>query len=194
MKNLFVVVLFAIISCWTIQLQAQGTKVKVNPKVGVNVSGIEAELEDIRTSARAGWNAGVDVIIGRPLFISTGLHYFNYTAKLQSGEISEIDDFRIEDQTTIRSLKAPFNIGLRLLGIHAKAGIVPTYVMGVKETEDFSFDIDQLNRLTWGFNLGAGIDILFLTLEANYEIGMSDYFKDVSGANNVLTLSAGIKF
>ena len=175
------------------QLFAQNTKVKINPKVGVNISAIEADLDEIRTSARAGWNAGLDVVIGKPLFISQGLHYYNYSAKLQ-GRINDVDDFRLEDQTTIRSIKAPFNIGLKLLGLRAQAGIVPTYVIGVNEQTDFAFDIDDLNRLTWGFNIGAGMDILFLTVEANYEIGMSDYFKNVQGANNVLTVSAGIKF
>ena len=193
MRLLFAFATFVTTTLFAFQLSAQGSSVKINPKVGINVSAIEADLENIRTSARSGWNAGFDVVIGKPLFISPGLHYYNYSADLQE-RIDDIDDFRLEGKTTIRSIKAPFNVGLRLLSLHAKAGIVPTYVFGVNEQADFAFDVNDLNRLTWGFNLGAGVDILFLTLEANYEIGMSDYFKDVEGGNNVLTVSAGIKF
>lgn len=192
MRNFFLLFVLACLISVT-QTYAQQAKVKINPKVGVNISAIEAELEDIRSSARAGWNAGIDVRIGNPLFISPGLHFFNYSASLED-RINDVDNFRLEDKTTIQSIKAPVNVGLKILGLHAKAGIVPTYVLGVDEKADYSFDIDDLNRLTWGFNLGAGIDFLFLTVDANYEIGISDYFKNAEGANNVLTLNVGLKF
>ncbi len=175
----------------TLFLHAQ--EVKVNPKFGVNISGIEAEIDDIRTEARAGWNAGIDFRIGKGAYIAPGIHYYSYSAGLKS-RIEDVDDFRLEDETTIQSLKLPVNLGLKILGLRAQGGIVPTYVTHVRERDGFDFDIDQLNRLTWGANVGVGIDLLFLTLDANYEIGLSDYFKNVEGRNNLLTLSAGIKF
>ena len=175
----------------TFALSAQ--EVKINPKFGVNISGIEADIEDIRTEARAGWNAGLDFRIGKGAYLAPGIHYYSYSANLRS-RIEDIDDFRLEDETTIQSLKLPVNLGFKLLGLRAQGGIVPTYVTNVNQRENFDFDIDKLNRLTWGANVGVGMDLLFLTIDASYEIGLSDYFKDVEGRNNVLTLSAGIKF
>ena len=66
--------------------------------------------------------------------------------------------------------------------------------MSVKEVDNFNFSEDQLNRLTWGANMGVGVDVLFFTADLTYEAGISDYFKDATGNNNVLSLSVGLKF
>ncbi len=172
------------------QMSAQ---VAINPKVGVNVSGIEAELGDLRTDVRAGWNAGLDFRVGKGLYFSPGIHFYSNKAGL-TNEIENRDDFRFEGETQIQSIKVPMNIGLKILGLRAYGGVSPTYVLGVNEAPDFAFDVDNLNRLTWGGNLGVGLDLLFLTIDATYEIGLTDYFKDAEGANNVLSLSVGLKF
>ena len=172
-----------------------------NPKVGVNVYGLDAKFSDYKTEARAGWNAGFDLRSGRGIFfLNPGVHYFSYTARLIQDPESNGNNVSFKDETTIQSLKVPLNIGLRLtgdngiLGIHAKGGITPTYVLNVKERPNFSLNVDDLNRFTWGANVGVGVDILFLTAELNYEMGLNDYFKNVEGKNNTLTLSVGLKF
>ncbi len=171
-----------------------------NPKVGVNISGLDAKFADFKTEARAGWNAGFDLRVGQGLFfLNPGVHYYSYTARL----IQDIEDngsnVNFKDETTIQSVKVPLDLGFRLtgdgglLGLHAKGGIVPTYVTGIKERAGFSLNADDLNRLTWGANVGVGLDILFFTAELNYEMGLNDYFKDVEGKNNMLTLSVGLR-
>ena len=181
-----------VMSIITMAVWAQAP-VKVNPKFGVNVSGIEAQINNIDTEARTGWNAGIDFRIGKNAYIAPGIHYFQNSAELV-GEVDDIEDFRLTDQTTIQSLKVPVNVGLKILGLRAQGGIVPTYVLGVSDQPSFDFDVDQLNRFTWGANVGVGLDLLFLTIDANYEIGLTDYFKGVEGRNNILSLSVGLKF
>ena len=179
------------------QLSAQ---VKVNPKVGVNVSALDTKLGDITTEARAGWNAGLDLQMGSGLFtFNPGIHYYSFTAR-QFQDIDTGTDIEFKDETTIQSIRVPLNIGLNLtgtgglLGIRAQGGIVPAYVMNIKERPNFDMDIEDLNRFTMGANVGVALDILFFTVEANYEIGLSDFFKDVEGKNNILTLGVGVKF
>jgi hypothetical protein len=196
MKTIIRVILFALTLC-TLELgQAQ----KITPRVGVNLSSIDRSLQDFTTEGRAGWNAGLDMRFGEGIFFFyPGLHYYSNTARI----VSNIDeDTRIDfrEETTIQSLKAPLNLGLRLtgdnglLGVYARGGITPTYVLGVDEATDFNFSIDELNRFTWGANAGLGVDLLFLTAEVNYEWGLTDYFQEVAGRNNVFTLSVGLKF
>jgi len=176
------------------------SQVTFNPKVGVNASGLDTKLQDFSTEARVGWNAGFDLRLGEGFFfLQPGVHYNSYTARLfQNLDMNE--DIRLEDETTIRSLKVPLNVGLRLtgnsrfFGIHAVGGITPNYVMGVKEQPSFALSREDLNEWTFGANVGVGLDILFFTVDANYEIGLSDYFADASGKNNVFTVSLGLKF
>ncbi len=198
MKQLrfFAITLFALMF-FTANLSAQ---VHINPKVGVNVSAVDAKLQDITAEARVGWNAGLDLRFGEGAFyFNPGVHYFNYTARLIK-DVDDPDDVEFKDETSIQNLKVPVNIGLRLTGdggflqLHAKGGVTPTYVLGVKEKTDFAFDKNSLKDWTFGANVGLGVDILFLTVDLNYEIGLSDYFESAEGKNNMLTLSAGIKF
>lgn len=183
--------------CFTLPAMAQ---MQLNPKVGVNFSGVEAELQDITAEARVGWNAGVDLRIGdRALFLQPGLHYYNFTARLIEG-VAHPDDVAFSEETTIQSLKAPLNIGLRLtgdnglIGIQARGGVTPTYILGVDEKNGIDFDRSDLNDFTWGANVGVGMNFLFLTADLNYEIGLDDFFANAEGGNNILTLSAGLKF
>lgn len=175
-------------------------QVVVNPKVGANFSGVESQLGDITAEARVGWNAGVDFRIGeKALFFQPGLHFYNFTARLVD-QVERPDDISFREETTIQSLKAPVNIGLRLtgdnglLGIHVKGGVMPSYIVGVKEEAGYGFDKSDLNTFTWGANVGVGVDVLFLTIDANYEIGLDDFFAQAAGANNMLTVSMGLKF
>ena len=165
----------------TMSVSAQVT---INPKAGINVSAIDAKLGDFDAQARAGWNAGVDFRLGDGfLYLQPGIHYYNYTARLIK-DLNDPNDVELKDETTIQNLKIPVNLG----------GIVPTYTLGVKERAGFAFDKEALKDWTFGANIGAGVDIFFLTVDVNYEIGLTDYFENVEGKNNVLTLSAGIKF
>ena len=180
--------------------QSSFAQVRVSPKVGFNVSAIEANIKDFSAESRTGWQAGMDFRLGDgALFLNPGLFYYSNTARLMQ-EIDENTNVDFTEETTINSLKAPLNVGLRLLGdnglvgLYVKGGISPTYVLGVKEVENFAFDINELNRLTWGANVGVGVDILFLTADLSYEKGLTDYFDGVEGRNNVLTLSVGLKF
>ena len=175
-------------------------QVRVNPRVGVNFSGVNAQLQDITADARVGWNAGIDLRVGDGfLFFNPGAHYYSYTARLIKN-VEKPDDVKFQDETTIQNIKLPVNLGIRLtgdnglLGLHVKGGVVPTMVTGVKEKQDFAFNKDDLNTFTLGANVGAGIDFLIFTLDANYEIGLNDFFKDAEGRNNMLTVSMGLKF
>lgn len=175
-------------------------QVRISPKVGFNFSALDTRLQDITAEARSGWNAGVDLRLGSGfIFLNPGLHYYSFTAELMEN-VDGPGDVNLSEETTIQSLRAPLNLGIRLLGnnnvlnVYGRGGITPAYVLGVKERPDFAFDADLLNRFTWGANVGVGVDLLFLTAEINYEIGLNDFFKDAAGENNILTLSAGLKF
>ena len=182
--------------CVSFVAQAQ---VKVIPKVGVNASAVDASLEDIQAEGRVGWNAGLDFRIGDgTLFLQPGAHFYNFSTNLVKYE--NVDDFFFEDQASVQSVKLPMNVGLNLLPkngllrIHVLGGVTPTFLTGVREAENITFGTDDLHDLTWGANVGVGVDVLFLTVSANYEMGLTDFFQDVEGGNNMFTLSAGLKF
>lgn len=176
-------------------------QVELNPTFGANISALDTKIQDIDAEARVGWNAGVDFIFGgeKTFFFEPGLHYYSFTADLIKDPTNQ-DEFSLKDKTTIQSLRVPLNIGLNLSGkdallpIHVKAGVVPSYIVGVKEKSEIGFEREALNDFALAGNLGVGVDIWFLTIKANYEIGLTDFFKESDGKNNMLTLGLGFKF
>ena len=183
-------------------VQAQ-TKIKFNPKVGLNVSALDVQLQDINADAqaRAGYQAGLDLRVGDGIvFFNPGLHYTSFTARLISNLDEQPGELNPSEETMIQSFRLPVNAGVKLtgkggiIGLHLKGGVTPAYVFNVRERPSYNFDIDQLNRFTLGANVGLGFDLLFLTVDANYEIGLNDFFKNAQGKNNMLSLSVGLKF
>lgn len=181
-------------------LQSVPAQVTFNPKVGVNASGLDARINDFKSEARAGWNAGFDLRIGdRMVFFQPGVHIHNMNAEL-SQEPALDDVSFLRDETTIQLVKFPLNLGLRLTGtngllnIYALGGITPTLLAGVRESSTLSLTESDINDFTYGANIGAGVDLLFLTLDVRYEIGLNDFYVDSPGKNNILTASVGIRF
>lgn len=191
------IVLVAVMLSTFFAAQAQ---IEFNPKIGVNASGLDASIKDFKTEARAGWNAGFDLRIGdEMLFFQPGVHIHNMNANLSTDPTLDDVNF-FQDETTIQMVKFPLNLGLRLTGndgllnIYALGGITPTLLAGVKESETFSLTEDDINDFTYGANIGAGIDLFFLTFDIRYEIGLKDFYVDSPGKNNVLTANVGIRF
>ncbi len=197
MKNAVACFYFAVALLGATGVNAQ---IKFNPKAGFNASAIDAKFRNITAEARYGWNLGMDLRIGKSmLFFKPGMHYYNFTADLFR-DVTQPGDIPMKDETTVQSLKAPINAGLRItgeggiVGVNLHGGVTPSYILGVRERNVVPFTKDDVNSLTWGANLGVGIDILLFTVEANYEIGLSPFFNNANGKNNVLTVSAGVKF
>lgn len=195
-----IVAVLTLVAFSTFTAQAQKNNTVINPKVGVNLSAVDGNLGDLQAAAKVGWNAGVDFRFGgKKVFIIPGLHFNNYTARLVN-DISSDTQVKFKEETTIQALKAPVNLGFditgkqQLLNLYLKGGITPTMVLAVNEKPGIPFSKDDLKTFTWAANAGLGLDIAFLTVDLNYEIGMSDYFANAAGRNNVLTLSAGIRF
>lgn len=197
MKNNISILAFMIAMAVAGTMQAQ---TKINPKVGVNVSGVDAKIENITAEARYGWNAGFDLRMGeKAFFFKPGLHYYSFTANLFQ-DVNQPGDVPMKDETTIQSLKLPVNAGLRLTGeggmmaVNVHGGVTPSYILGVREGIVVPFVKQDLKPFTLGANFGVGIDVLFFTVEANYEMGLTPFFNGSEGKNNIFTLSAGIKF
>ncbi len=184
---------------FTLCAQTLFAQLHVLPRVGVNTSALDTERNGQVTDLRVGWNAGLDLRLGpNKLFLQPGAHYYNFTARLVQKDIADQVTFR--DETTIQAVQVPLNAGLRLigagklLGLYLKGGVTPMFITGVDEKPGFAFNKDKLNDMTWNANVGAGLDLLIFNVELNYAWGLSDFFTDVEGRNQMWTLSAGFRF
>lgn len=198
MKNLlkFAFATLFVITVFSVSAQSE-TKVKINPKFGFNVSNFNtSDVEDFESRGRVGWNAGVDVRIGKYLYVAPGLHYYKTSVRFVSrGEVEDYH-FELEGEPTIQSLKMPVIVGAKIpiIGIRVQGGIVPSYVLSTKLPNGTDLGTGLLNRFTTSSTFGVGWDLTFITFDLNYSHGMQSFFKDWEARNNTVTLSVGVKF
>lgn len=191
-------ILAAILIIASFEMNAQA-EVKILPKVGINVSNFNADWDDFENyenGGRVGWQAGIDVRVGKYAYFAPGLHYSSTTLRDINMDELENNTFSFGEELTVQSLKLPLNVGLKVpvLGLRVQGGITGNYALDIKDANGNSFDPVLLNRVTASTNLGVGMDILWMTVDFNYEKGITDYFNNVDIKNNTYSLTVGLKF
>ena len=79
-------------------------------------------------------------------------------------------------------------------GLRLYAGPTVTIVTSVADN-DFGIVKDDYESTIWGGVLGAGVDVSTLTIDVNYEVGLSKVFKaDDDAKQSVLRGLVGFKF
>lgn len=196
-RTRIIMLLFLGTFCFPIISQGQ---IKINPKLGVNASNLETDIRDLTAEARVGWNLGLDLRMGGGMiFFNPGIHYYSFAADL-TPNITSQTNFDVRNQTTIQNIKVPVNIGINLTGsggllnIWVKGGGSANFFGGVKQVDGASLVSDDFSKVNFGLNLGVGVDVLFVTVDATYELGQTNFFAEGESRNNMLTVSAGIKF
>ena len=82
-------------------------------------------------------------------------------------------------------------------GPYAGVGVSAKMKSGSEEeTFDFGSDPDQLKRIDYGVNFGAGVEIKKLIIGVNYGLGLANMSNDTDETmkNGVLSVSAGLWF
>ncbi len=103
----------------------------------------------------------------------------------------------------VSSVDIPVLVGFRIVNmkvanVRAMAG--PVFSIAVDKTIttenwDDAITTDDIKNSNVGLQFGAGVDVLFLTLDLRYEIGLSDFseVESFSLKNNMFTIGLGWK-
>lgn len=160
----------------------------VSPKAGINYLWVGDRPQGLdRAGAEQGWQAGLDLRLGKRFYFQPGIYYVSTGAS-----ISSIEDIKNIKTGNASFMKIPVNVGYKLINsgifkLRIHGGGVANKLIGTKDGGVLSAsDFEPWN---YGANVGAGIDLLFLTLDVNYEWGLTDMY---SGGKNSLPTMAGI--
>jgi hypothetical protein len=136
-------------------------------------------------SGQAGYQLGIDVILGQRFFLKPGLHLLvrnlNYTL-LGVGQDGLPNGQDNEYRYTSRSLRIPILLGLRLIdplsdpefNLYVLGG--PTVLVLINdELDNNSLEISTQSS-QWYLGFGGGMEYKFLFLEAGYDVGLSNLF------------------
>lgn len=155
---------------------------------------------------RAGYQFGLDAVLGGQWFLKPGMHLFvrnlNYSVATTQPDGTPTDNVE-EFKYTSRLLRVPVLLGVHLmdpaedpaLNIYAFGG--PTALMNLNaDLDNDELDVET-NGTQWYLGFGAGLELGFLFVEGGYDIAMSNVFKgddfDTNPKVNYVYAVAGLR-
>lgn len=148
---------------------------------------------------RVGWQAGVYGRSGGTIFGQIGLEYRNSTANLirvnntsTPGSVNDQTKGSVKQQF----LAIPAYVGVRIgsaLGLRVQAGAELSSQVAIGKN-NFQLGNDDVRRTLLNGLIGAGINLGPLTLDAVYNIGLSNVFENLDTKRNMGQLNLGFRF
>ena len=179
------------------------SQITVTPQIGINVSKLQNPVEipgaNVEIKEVVGYQLGGNIRIGGNWHLQPGFYYHRIGSDLKI--ISEIEGLPdVSGNINIDIIQIPLLIGYRFL----RLGLFDLRIHGggslsfvTKETDDFPTFLEKadFNKNIWGLVAGAGFDVLFISVDANFEYGLTDMLRTelLKTKNNVFRINAGIK-
>jgi len=175
----------------------------INPQAGVVGQDLTGDVPDLDDSAKLGYGLGGNLRFGGRGYLSPGI-YWEHT----SLEATTTDDATLEEVTDnleVSSIRVPLHFGYNLssgdamsmgsLGFRVYGGPSATMIMDVDDNA-FLIEKDDYKDTIWGAQVGAGLDLSSVTIDASYEWGLTNVFKSDTDdkKQNVARGMVGLKF
>ncbi|MCK5820999.1 MAG: PorT family protein [Bacteroidales bacterium] len=190
---------------------AQGP-ISFGPKIGWNTTQISTQYQDYIDQMKNGVQGGVYFSIYMDKFYIQPEAYFS----LKRGSldttignpVDPLESMDVSQSFAITSVDIPILLGyklvdLKLIRLRVWGGPVASYVLD----KTYTIRLDGLEQndivskndfkdAVWGFQMGAGLDVLFLTFDIGYEFGLEEFMSissldDLGFTNNMFYVSLG---
>ncbi len=184
-------------------------------KGAVSMSKFTTNINDVAEAAKTGYQIGAFVRLGKKLHLQPEVYFSVKPGKVEF-TTPDINDptkkFNISENINFSTVDIPILLGYRLLkiplgNIRIQAGPVASFITNTTMTvskdgvempeQDYPESFKDFN---WAAQFGVGVDVLFLTVDLRYELGLSNLYdkpdnapEDRSYKNNVFFLSVGWK-
>jgi len=199
MKKILLAIL--VITCGSASI-AQGV-FSLGPKIGYNSNTITDNLDSVQSSIKNSFQVGAFIRLGKKVYFQPEANYQVVTSTLNQGTGLSASS----QDLTVQSLKIPALIGVKLVSkpgfnMRIMAGPAYTFILNKKlDPENMSElwpiqSADDIKNSLWSVQMGAGIDVLFMTLDVRYELGIDNMYTGESNLqmkNNMFNVSLGVK-
>lgn len=168
-----------ILSVAAAQKHSRADYFRIGIKGGVNLSSVKVASLSTNLENKTGYQLGAFARIGRTIFLQPEVYF---TAK----EVNvDVLNSLTTNQGVVgfsqKSLDVPLLAGIKLGPLRVLAGPVASYALSASTSPDAAVKSyfsgtsqDIINRSSFSYQAGIGIDILNLSLDLRYEGGMSE--------------------
>jgi hypothetical protein len=180
-------------------------------KIGYNASKLHTSLDSIKSSFNSGFHFGAFVRFGKKVYLQPEFYYTLQGGVFENNVTNTYNNWK--QNVTVGTLDIPVLVGFKLINVKVvnwriMAGPMVSFVVNSK-IRDVSLTgpikTSDINSTNWYVQVGTGVDVLFLTLDLRYQIGLNQMIKTaqstVSGGkeytlnatNNMWVVSLGFK-
>ena len=174
--------------------------ISFGPKIGFNSTKVSTAYEDYVDEMKNGVQGGVFFSIYMNKFYIQPEAYFSVKRGLLDTTIGDplnlAETVDVSQSFSLTTVDIPMLIGYRILDlklarVRVWGGPVASYVLDKEYTLSLNGEEDN-SRISkadfkdaiWGAQVGAGLDILFLTFDIGYEFGLEE-FLNISSLDNL---------
>lgn len=173
------------------------------PKIGYNTSKLTSDLDSISSSIKHNFQIGAFVRFGKKFYVQPEVFYAT------SGGTLKYENNTLKKETVkFKNLSVPVLFGYKIINakvfnLRILAGPVANFILDANvEASDVVTDPLQksdFKKAAWGFDVGAGVDVFFLTLDVRYEFGLNNIYivpdggQDQTMKSNLFIVSLGFK-
>jgi hypothetical protein len=159
-------------------------------KVGYNASKLHTGLDSIKSSFNSGFHFGAFFRFGKKVYIQPEAYYTFQGGVFQNNVTNTFNNWK--QNVTVGTLDIPVLIGFKLINVkvvnwRVMVGPMASFVVNSK-IKDVSLTgpikSSDINKMNWYLQAGTGIDVLFLTLDVRYQVGLNQMLKTAQFENS----------
>lgn len=179
----------------------------IGPKIGYNTSKLTTDISEVESEMKNSFNFGVFVRLGSKIYVQPEVNWLTRGGVFKKPAIDDVKP--INQEIEMKTIEIPVLLGFRLINLGVgnvrvmagpSASIITDKTISTSDPDNFTNPIEDadLEDLIWGFNVGAGIDVMMFTLDVRYQLGLTEVIttaKDFNfnSKNNVFAISLGWK-
>lgn len=161
----------------------------IGPKIGYTTNKLSVDKSEITSDLKSSFIYGAFVRLGDKWYLQPEINFYTSGGVFKSPDLQTGDPNFINDEVELKTIQIPLYVGLtladlKLFKIRAQAGPTANIYTDKKvnplsgETYKQISNTD-INDIQWGFQFGAGVDVLMFTLDVQYYLGLNNVIKDI---------------
>jgi hypothetical protein len=162
------------------------SQISFGPKIGYTTSKLSIDKSNIKSDLKSSFQFGAFLRLGTKIYVQPEINWVTEGGVFKPISLGSLSPF--EDDVKLSTIQIPFLIGvkvfdLKVANLRVFAGPSASIVTDktIEGTNDLGIKVDHIEDLIWGLQIGAGVDVLMLTLDVRYNIGLSKVIGDVDG-------------
>ena len=166
---------------------------------GINFNNLIMDTKLLKPTMAIGWSLGGSYKRGKFFYWQLGATYNNSVYNLMDTTL--IPGSLLDGVFSTRNVDVPITVGLNLLsfvsrivGLRVYVSAIPAFTVSVGGNE-LDISMDHINTFNIYGQAGVGVDVAFFFVEAGYNYGFIDLFKNNIKSNpNQIFVNLGFRF